>query len=194
MQQNRIAQAMKTAKTMRDAASRMKAALPGRGKKPFSFWQVILVIGVLFFFAPILLPLFILFVFFSPKRKRADAGADAVMPEVKPAAANTDAIVAYELARAKARPPKTAPSAAVRPTPRMAAQDQGRARIEAMQPNPDGTYELDLHVSPRSRASYGLTVALVVPPEHTGRIRRGGYLQALLRPDDPAWIDIDWSK
>ncbi len=78
--------------------------------------------------------------------------------------------------------------------PARPVREPGRARIEALQPNPDGTYELDLFVSPKTRPSYRLTIALAVPQEHAGRMRKGQYFAALLDPDVPETIEIDWDK
>lgn len=90
-----------------------------------------------------------------------------------------------------------APRGVVRPVddaPPAPVREEGRARIEQLQPNPDGTYELDLFVTPKSRPSYRLTIALPVPPEQIGRMRRGQYLPALLDPAMPETIEIAWDK
>ena len=73
-------------------------------------------------------------------------------------------------------------------------REEGRARIEALQPNPDGTFDLDLFVTPKRRSSYRLSVTLPVPQAHIEKIRRGQYLQALLDPASPETIEIDWEK
>ncbi|BCW88556.1 hypothetical protein sos41_16970 [Alphaproteobacteria bacterium SO-S41] len=72
--------------------------------------------------------------------------------------------------------------------------EEGRARIEALQPNPDGTFDLDLFVTPKRRSSYRLSVTLPVPQAQIEKIKRGQYLSALLDPDSPETIEIDWEK
>ena len=73
-------------------------------------------------------------------------------------------------------------------------KEEGRARIEALQPNPDGTFDLDLFVTPKRRASYRLSVTLPVPQAQIEKIRRGQYLSALLDPAAPEMIEIAWEK
>lgn len=81
------------------------------------------------------------------------------------------------------------------PAPQPAAgREGGRARIEALQPNPDGTYDIDLFVSPKARDSYRMSVTLPVPHEHIARLRRGQYLQVLLEPGDPSFVEVEWDK
>lgn len=73
-----------------------------------------------------------------------------------------------------------------------ALPETGRARIEAVQPNPDGTYEVQLMVSPKARDTYRLAIALVVPPEAVGKMEQGRTLQVRFDPAAPEAIEIDW--
>lgn len=88
-----------------------------------------------------------------------------------------------------------APQARREIAPPPAAEREGaRARIEALQPNPDGTYDVDLFVSPKARDSYRMSVTLPVPHEQIARMRRGQYLQVLVDAADPGFIEVEWEK
>jgi hypothetical protein len=71
---------------------------------------------------------------------------------------------------------------------------EGRARIEGFRPWPDGTYDLDLHVTPRSRESYKIALRVAVPHERIEDLKRGLMLSVRIDPELASRLEIDWAK
>jgi len=71
---------------------------------------------------------------------------------------------------------------------------EGRARVEAFQPWPDGTYDLDLHVTPKTRSSYRVALRAAVPHDRIDELKRGMMLDVLVDPNLGSRVEIDWSK
>ena len=68
---------------------------------------------------------------------------------------------------------------------------EGRARIEGLKPYPDGTYDLDLHVTPRARSSYRVATRIAVP-SGTGLLQRGQTLKVRIDPEIASRIEVIW--
>lgn len=69
---------------------------------------------------------------------------------------------------------------------------EGRARIEAFRPYPDGTYDLDLYVTPRTRASYRVAMRTTVPQAHMDRLAKGLTLAARIDPEIASRVELVW--
>lgn len=69
---------------------------------------------------------------------------------------------------------------------------EGRARIEGFRPFPDGTYEFDLYVTPRTKASYRVAMRAAVPHEHMDRLAKGLTLQARIDPEIASRVELIW--
>lgn len=70
---------------------------------------------------------------------------------------------------------------------------EGRARIEGLKPFPDGTYDLDLHVTPRSKSSYRVATRVQVPAG-VGLLERGQTLKVRIDPDIASRVEIVWDR
>ncbi len=68
---------------------------------------------------------------------------------------------------------------------------EGRARIEGLKPFPDGTYDLDLYVTPRSKSSYRVATR-VQAPAGVGLLQRGQTLNVRIDPDIASRVEIVW--
>lgn len=69
---------------------------------------------------------------------------------------------------------------------------EGRVRIENFRPYPDGTYDLDLYVTPRTKASYRLAMRTTVPQAQMDRLAKGLTLQARIDPEIPSRVELLW--
>lgn len=70
---------------------------------------------------------------------------------------------------------------------------EGRARIEGFRPYPDGTYDLDLYVTPRTRSSYRVAMRTAVPQEQMDRLAKGLTLSARIDPEIASRIELIWN-
>ena len=68
---------------------------------------------------------------------------------------------------------------------------EGRARIEGLKPYPDGTYDLDLYVTPRGKSSYRVAARVPVPAG-TGLLEKGQMLKVRIDPDIASRIEVVW--
>ncbi len=68
---------------------------------------------------------------------------------------------------------------------------EGRARIEGLKPYPDGTYDLDLYVTPRGKSSYRVAARVPVPAG-TGLLQRGQTLKVRIDPDISSRVQVVW--
>ena len=68
---------------------------------------------------------------------------------------------------------------------------EGRARIEGLKPYPDGTYDLDLYVTPRGKSSYRVAARIPVPAG-AGLLERGQMLKVRIDPDIASRVEIVW--
>jgi len=68
---------------------------------------------------------------------------------------------------------------------------EGRARIEGLKPYPDGTYDLDLYVTPRGKSSYRVAARIPVPAG-TGLLERGQTLKVRIDPDIASRLSVVW--
>ncbi len=68
---------------------------------------------------------------------------------------------------------------------------EGRARIEGLKPYPDGTYDLDLYVTPRGKSSYRVAARIPVPAG-TGLLEKGQTLKVLVDPDIASRVEVVW--
>lgn len=68
---------------------------------------------------------------------------------------------------------------------------EGRARIEGLKPYPDGTYDLDLYVTPRGKSSYRVAARVPVPAG-AGLLERGQMLKVRIDPDIASRVEIVW--
>lgn len=69
---------------------------------------------------------------------------------------------------------------------------EGRARIEGLKPYPDGTYDLDLYVTPRGKSSYRVAARVPVPAG-TGVLQKGQMLEVRVDPDIASRVEVIWS-
>lgn len=69
---------------------------------------------------------------------------------------------------------------------------EGRARIEGLKPYPDGTYDLDLYVTPRGKSSYRVATRVPVPAG-TGILQKGQMLEVRVDPDIASRVEVIWS-
>lgn len=68
---------------------------------------------------------------------------------------------------------------------------EGRARIEGLKPYPDGTYDLDLYVTPRGKSSYRVAARVPVPAG-TGVLQKGQTLNVRVDPDIASRVEVIW--
>ncbi|MFT3811333.1 MAG: hypothetical protein QM698_15580 [Micropepsaceae bacterium] len=68
---------------------------------------------------------------------------------------------------------------------------EGRARIEGLKPYPDGTYDLDLYVTPKGKSSYRVAARVPVPAG-TGVLQKGQMLEVRVDPDIASRIEVVW--
>lgn len=68
---------------------------------------------------------------------------------------------------------------------------EGRARIEGLKPYPDGTYDLDLYVTPRGKSSYRVAARVPVPAG-TGVLQRGQTLKVRVDPEIASRVEVVW--
>ncbi len=68
---------------------------------------------------------------------------------------------------------------------------EGRARIEGLKPYPDGTYDLDLYVTPKGKSSYRVAARVPVPAG-TGVLQKGQMLEVRVDPDIASRVEVVW--
>ncbi len=126
------------------------------------------------------------------QHRPADRGTGQIVSQAQALAARTGGQV--HVARAdgaaasseayRAPPPEHAP-------PVEGEGLEGRARIEGLKPYPDGTYDLDLYVTPRGRSSYRVAARVPVPAG-TGILERGQTLKVRIDPDIASRVEVIW--
>lgn len=69
---------------------------------------------------------------------------------------------------------------------------EGRARIEGLKAYPDGTYDLDLYVTPRGKTSYRVAARIAVPAG-TGLLEKGQSLNVRIDPHIASRVEVAWN-